>query len=328
MSLPNPGMDFTAGDVLPASDLDKLVENIEALSDGSGQNTASITGAKIAADTVEQTNLHEKMPEYTFDFVASGCVWSGDAYGSTRNASCTSGVVYLNGVRLTVAAVVARAFTASKDVYCDLSDNGDGTASWNYTDNTTNAASPALTAGRLRGAIIVVGAANIANVGSVNMGEENKVLPIASSTPYAVTDSLGNLICPRDPNRKILGYRQIVADFNSSAANTQITGLTCPVIAPTNRKIKITVWAKNWRHTSSPQNITLSIWDGAAGSGTEVGRAFATIAGTNYSLPVSLSRVVMPTTASKTYNAALGSAATSTIEGGATYPAYIMVELV
>lgn len=34
--LPNPGMDFTAFDTLPAASLDDLVENIEALADGSG----------------------------------------------------------------------------------------------------------------------------------------------------------------------------------------------------------------------------------------------------------------------------------------------------
>lgn len=33
--LPNPGMDFTPFDTLPAADLDKIVENIEALADGS-----------------------------------------------------------------------------------------------------------------------------------------------------------------------------------------------------------------------------------------------------------------------------------------------------
>lgn len=36
MPLPNQGMDFTPFDTLPAADLDKLVENIESLEDGSG----------------------------------------------------------------------------------------------------------------------------------------------------------------------------------------------------------------------------------------------------------------------------------------------------
>lgn len=36
MALPNPGMTFTPFDVLPASELNDLVENIESLADGSG----------------------------------------------------------------------------------------------------------------------------------------------------------------------------------------------------------------------------------------------------------------------------------------------------
>lgn len=131
-----------------------------------------------------------------FNFVESGCVWSGDSYGSTRNASMTSGVVYIGGKRLTVAAVSARTFTASKDTYVDFADNGDGTAAIIYTEVTNNAASPStLTTGtfadstHIRNAIIVTGASNIANVGSVNQGQESKVLPISSSLPYQGFDS-------------------------------------------------------------------------------------------------------------------------------------------
>lgn len=47
MSLPNPGMDFTAFDTLPASSLDDMVENIEALADGSGLNDDAVTAAKM-----------------------------------------------------------------------------------------------------------------------------------------------------------------------------------------------------------------------------------------------------------------------------------------
>src|SRR5687767_8010800 len=40
MPLPNPGMSFTPFDPLPASDLNDIVENIEALADGSAAVTA------------------------------------------------------------------------------------------------------------------------------------------------------------------------------------------------------------------------------------------------------------------------------------------------
>lgn len=48
MSLPNAGMTFTPFDPLPASDLNDLVENIEALADGSGLDDGAVTNAKLA----------------------------------------------------------------------------------------------------------------------------------------------------------------------------------------------------------------------------------------------------------------------------------------
>lgn len=50
MSLPNPSMDFTPFDVLPAASLDDMVENIEALAAGTGLNDAVITPNKLDLD--------------------------------------------------------------------------------------------------------------------------------------------------------------------------------------------------------------------------------------------------------------------------------------
>lgn len=47
MSLPNPGMSFTPLDPLPAADLNDMVENIEALADGTGLDTGAVTADKI-----------------------------------------------------------------------------------------------------------------------------------------------------------------------------------------------------------------------------------------------------------------------------------------
>lgn len=140
------------------------------------------------------------------DHVASGCVWSGDSYGSTKAASMTSGSVYINGALLTVAAVTARVFTASRDTYVYLTDNGDGTAAFTYQEVTNNNASPAAPSNSVLIAIIVTGASNIANAGSVNQGQDEKVLPIASSIPYCICDSLGNRICRRNPTETRRGF--------------------------------------------------------------------------------------------------------------------------
>src|ERR1044072_8828133 len=123
MPLPNPGMTFTHFDPLQASELKDLVEKIENLQDWSAFDDTMLLSSLFEDNT---TN------DVIYDFVKSGCVWSGDSYASTLNGSMTSGVVYLGGKRLTVAAVTAHAFAASKDTYLYLRDNGDGTASVQY----------------------------------------------------------------------------------------------------------------------------------------------------------------------------------------------------
>jgi hypothetical protein len=186
---------------------------------------------------------HARNPEILFDHVASGGVWSGDSYGSTRAASMTAMVCYINGRRLELAAVTARTFTASKDTYIDILDNQDGTATIVYTEVANNAASPALASNSLRVGIIVTAAGSIAAATSVNQGQETMLVPIASSIPYAVTDSLGNMICPRDPLRQIIGFRQIINDFTSTTTGSfaDVTGLNLSVNIPAGRKVRITI---------------------------------------------------------------------------------------
>lgn len=230
---------------------------------------SSVSTAKLADGAVTEAKYDTasspitRADEMTFDFVASGGVWSGDAYGSTRNASMTALVCYINGQRGTISAVTARSFTASRDTYVDVL-NSSGTFSLVYTEVTNNAASPALASNSIRIGIIVTGASNIASVASINQGEETKLLPIASSTPYAVTDSLGNLICPRDPYRKVLGYREATADFTTSSASAvAITTLSVPVQVPTGRKIKVTVFAPR-AYQSAVAYVNSGIYEGAS----------------------------------------------------------------
>lgn len=291
---------------------------------------SSITNANISDKRTNASVAATVNTELIFDFIQSGCVWSGDAYASTRLASCTAGIVYISGKRLIVNAVANRTFTASKDVYCDLKDNSDGTAVWVYYDNTTNAASPsfATTTGTVRGAIIVVGATNIAAATSVNQGQETRVLPIASSIPYAVTDSLGNLICPRDPSRTTLGYRQIITNFSTAAtSDTQVTGLSCPVIVPLGRKVEISFYSQGVKNTNIFDDI-ITIWDGTVGSGTQLQAADFTVPGANYNTPMNIDTPTTPSAASKTYNVAHHvTGGTGTVTGGVTFPAYVRVKL-
>lgn len=51
MSLPNPSMDFTPFDTLTAAELDDIVENVEALSAGTGLVTSAVAADKVATDS-------------------------------------------------------------------------------------------------------------------------------------------------------------------------------------------------------------------------------------------------------------------------------------
>lgn len=263
-----------------------------------------------------------------YDFVESACVITADAVASTLAGSMTAGFVWLSGVRLTVTAVTARLYTASKDTYVDASNNGDGTALLTYTEVTNNAASPALTAGSLRLGIVVSGASSIAATTSINQGQESRILPIASSIAYSVTDSLGNLICPRDPNRKVLGYKQVVSNVTGLTNNAQVTGLTCPVIVPTGRKVKITAHADGFQGSASANLYGLQIWDGTPGSGTQIAGTGITTPNTSTNVNGDTFAVVTPATSSKTYNAGAAVGSGTAIAGAASgTPAFILVEL-
>jgi hypothetical protein len=181
------------------------VASTGAVSGTTGTFSGAVSGTTgtFTSDVTEKgATLSTIRSEREVNYVASGCVWTADAAGSTRNASMTSGVVYIAGKRLTVAAVNNRSFTASKDVFVDLKDNGDGTAVPVYYDNTTNAASPsyATTTGTFRLAIVVVGASSIASASSINQGELERTVPTNCNTYKTGQDSLGNLINNRNPN--------------------------------------------------------------------------------------------------------------------------------
>lgn len=269
-------------------------------------------------------NIPTTAPGGEFDYVISGGVWTADSAGVNRNASMTAMVCRINGRKISIAAVTGRTFTASKDTYIDVLDNGDGTGTLVYTEATNNAASSALAANSLRVGIIVTGAGSIANAGSINQGEPDKVLPIASSIPYAVTDSLGNLVCPRDHNHTTIGYRQAVATQNiNSTSQTDVTGLNATVIVPSGRKVKI----------SAVVHVTSSGGGGLCKvhiiqDGTIINTCQITIASSG-AFTLNPSIVKSPSSGSHTYKVAvvLPSATSGTFADGGDWVEYLSIEL-
>lgn len=329
------------GETIDAADVNTPFGTIATAINGNLDNAniksgAAIDGTKIASATLTATQMADSVSpvkrwdEGLADFVASGCVWSGDAYGSTRVASMTAGVIYVNGKRISVSAVTSRTFTASKDTYVDIDENG----TISYSEVTNNAASPSLAANSIRIAIIVTGASNIANVGSINQGQRNKVLPIASSVPYQVTDSLGNLICNRSPIVRTLGYRSTETGFNTTSATpVQITGLSVPVIVPTGRSIRVTFFGRALYNTTVNNSSSVSIWDGTVGSGTKIAsaRTGGTSLGAGYVYNgITCGAEYTPSSSSITINAGLdrGGGGQAYCDASSGEPISVLVELV
>lgn len=291
-----------------------------------------VTGTAIDGLKDNSVALSTYRANTIFDHVISGGVWTGDSYASTLAASMTAMVCMINGRRISIGAVTARAFTASKDVYIDVLDNADGTGTLVYTDNTINAASPALAANSIRIGIIVTGASAIASVAKINQGQETMIVPIASSIPYQVTDSLGNLICPRDPSRRVLGYRQIISTFgpvSTAVSDTDVTGLSVPVIVPANRKVKVTFAVPGYEQTGGIDTIYGAI---KVKESTTVLSNIA-ISPNAANIPDSGQSVAIltPSAGLHTYKAAVannGAGPNFSVDAASTGPAFIMVELV
>lgn len=182
------------GDIVVVKPVTEWANNIhDVLAQAHADNGDLATGAiktdsQFATIVSPVTRLKESFG--SANFIASGCVWTADAAGSTKNASMSAGVVYIAGARLTVAAITAHVFTASKDTFVDFQDNGDGTAKVIYTEASNNGAGATIPNSQtvltnLRNARIITNASNITST--------------AASIDQYTVDSLGNFIGTQAP---------------------------------------------------------------------------------------------------------------------------------
>jgi len=302
---------------------------IVTVSNGASSITnGNIRDTRVMASQIQDAEVSNvKFSQFQPSEIVSDFIYSGGVVAQSAGLVGTFSniVYYIGGVRYTATSVANKTYTASKDTYVDINTSGTVT----YTEVANNAASPALSASNIRVAIVTTNGSAITNV---NKGEENQVIPIASSIPYAVTDSQGNLICPRDPHRRILGYRRITSNATTSSTTVvQVAGLSVPVIVPTGRKIKISAIAPEMANATTGNNMFIEIWDGTVGSGTRLTYATNYIsAGGFLSVNAKAEAIVTPATSSKTYNLGIkvGAAGSGTLTATSTSPAYLLVELV
>jgi hypothetical protein len=316
----------------------KGVSNVVCPSDGRGWDgstaTSHLTGTtvimadvayyfkKLASGELSTDPLRTTL---FFDHIASGGVV---AISSGLIGTFSNIVFYLNGVRYSGTSIANKTYTASKDTYVDITGASGGAVTVLYTEVANNAASPALTTNYIRVAIVTTSGAAITNV---NQGQESQVIPIVSSVALSVTDTLGNLICPRDPLRKVLGYKQITSTFTTtSTTGASVTGLTCPVIVPSGRKVKVSTGAR-YMATSATTGTGIDITLQDATAVAIIGESAQTIAAPGGANVANASAMVTPpASGSRTYQTQVRTegAGTYSFVAAATTPGYILVELV
>lgn len=194
------------------------------LNDPTGPTTKRTLLSTLAAFFFNQTNIPAgtgspvtRADEMAYDFVYSGMVWSADSIGSTRNGSMTSGTIYINGRRLSISAVSARSFTASKDTYVDLLDNLDGTGTLVYTEVANGATAPSLASNSVRIAMLVTGASAITAVwdrAPRNPDELGRVTLLAFSGTAPSSFSLGNFSTKK--------YLRMIINYTDNSSSSGI----------------------------------------------------------------------------------------------------------
>lgn len=117
---------------------------------------------------------------------------------------------------------------------------------------------------------------------------------------------------------------------NNTGAAVQATGLSATINVPTGgRRVKITAFASALQNSSSPFDVHLSIWQGTVGSGTILAETATTIPSNNYLASQYAVAIHQPSAGSVTYNVGFHSGSgTCTLAAAATYPAYLIVELI
>lgn len=184
-----------------------------------------------------------------YDHVIEGCIWTGDSYGSTLLASMSAGLVMINGKVVSVDAIANRAFTASKDTYHYIDENGAST----FTEVSNNAASPTAPANAILCGIIVTGATNIAAAGSINQGSLQTVLPVVSSQYLRGCDTNGVPIYNTNPVE--LTFQRVCTSSPVPNVEADVAGGTVTFTLAKPAKIFIDLYAHVQLNSGATRNI-------------------------------------------------------------------------
>jgi len=129
-----------------------------------------------------------------------------------------------------------------------------------------------------------------------------------------------------------LGYAQITTTISTTSTSfVAAPGLSKTVTIPDGgRNVEITVFVYALSNIIAGSISIIDLWDGSVGTGTEIQRAQVTSSTNAAGVAVTMvSFVSSPAAGSKTYSVGYRATANSTsINCGATFPAFILIKLV
>lgn len=184
---------------------------------------------------IDNNRLQLYRGDTCYDHVKSGLVWS---LSSGLNGTMTTGIAYVTSptglsVRLSVAAIASRAFTASKDTYVDLA--YDGTI---YYTEVANGATTGfgLSANRVRLAKVVTNGSTITSVQKSDW------------------DAMGEEIRPRNAfiRQRTFGYNHASSQtITAGGGMTDLAGATFNFIKKTDKPLKIILQGGAYKITNT-----------------------------------------------------------------------------
>lgn len=183
-----------------ASGIVELQDVLELFSD---QNNIPSGGGSPVTRHVDKFN----------NFVASGGNWSADSLGSTRNGSMSAMVAYMSGIRYSVNAVSGRAFTASKDTYIFLLDDG----TLDYQEVTNGATKPSQPSDSMPLALVVTSSTAITKVIEFFPRNYNEI-----ARTKVVSGGGDSVIVPYLPAYKILDI-EVIVEASGGTADVGVT---------------------------------------------------------------------------------------------------------
>lgn len=193
-----------------------------------------------------------------YDHVIEGCLWTGDSYGSTLLASMSAGLVMINGKVVSVDAIANRAFTASKDTYHYIDENGAST----FTEVSNNAASPTAVSNAILNGIIVSGASSIAAAGSINQGNIQAALPVVSSQYLRGCDTNGVPIYNTNPVE--LTFARTGSASPAPTSEADVAGCTVTFTLAKPAKVYIDLYAHVQLNSGATRQAFWKLYNGAS----------------------------------------------------------------